>query len=273
MNQIAGVTATGEPGKKPTISFKTPMTVENNSYVVLQKGNGAKIENGDRVCAQGIAINVKDGSELMSTWEKNTPDCAAVVSDDTSKMNAEYYKIFSAQRINATIAFGVNDSNSSGTSYLMVLTLVSKSRDLERATGTKVTDIPANLPKVTLGKKGKPSIDMNGQGSVDKQITQTLIKGDGKQITDSMTAVVKYTGWTTDGKQFDSSWDKNTTFDADVSSSGQIIQGWKDGLIGQTVGSQVLMIIPPDKGYGNKKSGSIPANSTLAFVVDILAAY
>ena len=88
-----------------------------------------------------------------------------------------------------------------------------------------------------------------------------------------MTAVVKYTGWTTDGKQFDSSWDKNTTFDADVSSSGQIIQGWKDGLIGQTVGSQVLLVIPPDKGYGNKASGSIPANSTLVFVVDILAAY
>ena len=85
--------------------------------------------------------------------------------------------------------------------------------------------------------------------------------------------MVKYTGWTTDGKQFDSSWDKNTTFDADVSSSGQIIQGWKDGLIGQTVGSQVLLVIPPDKGYGNKASGSIPANSTLVFVVDILAAY
>ena len=54
---------------------------------------------------------------------------------------------------------------------------------------------------------------------------------------------------------------------------GRSIQGWKDGLIGQTVGSQVLLVIPPDKGYGNKASGSIPANSTLVFVVDILAAY
>lgn len=66
MHQIAGVTAKGELGKKPAVSFKTPMTVEDNSYVVLQKGDGAQIEDGDRVCSQGIAISVKDGSELAA---------------------------------------------------------------------------------------------------------------------------------------------------------------------------------------------------------------
>lgn len=272
MDQIAGIRATGKLGQKPNISFKTPMTVQNNTYAVLQKGDGATVEKGDRVCAQGIAINVKDGSELMSTWEKNTPECSILLSASNLKQ-IEPYNAIVGQKLNASIAFGVNDSNSSGTSYILVYTLVSKSKDLTRATGDKVTDVPTNLPKVTLGKNGKPSIDMNGQGAVDQQITQTLIKGKGAEITDSNTAVVKYTGWLTDGTQFDSSWDKNTTFDADVSSSGQIIQGWKDGLIGQTVGSQVLLVIPPDKGYGDQKSGSIPANSTLVFVIDILAAY
>ncbi len=272
MDQIAGVTATGTLGEKPTVKFTTPMTVQNNTYVVLQEGDGDTIEKGDRVCAQGIAINVKDGSELMSTWEENTPECSILLSDSNLE-DVEQYKVMVGQKLNTSIAYGVNDSNSSGTSYILVYTLVSKSKDLTRATGEKVTDVPASLPKVTLGKKGKPSIDMNGQGSVSEQITQTLIKGTGAEITDSSTAVVKYTGWLTDGTQFDSSWDKGTTFDADVSSSGSIIQGWKDGLIGQTVGSQVLLIIPSDKGYGDTDSGSIPANSTLVFVVDILASY
>ena len=44
-------------------------------------------------------------------------------------------------------------------------------------------------------------------------------------------------------------------------------------LAGQTVGSQVLLVIPPELGYGSQKQQSIPANSTLIFVVDILAAY
>lgn len=35
----------------------------------------------------------------------------------------------------------------------------------------------------------------------------------------------------------------------------------------------MLLVVPPDLGYGNKKQSSIPANSTLVFVVDILAAY
>lgn len=43
-------------------------------------------------------------------------------------MTENYYKIFKSLKLNSTVAFGVNDSNSSGTSYLMVLTLVSKSK-------------------------------------------------------------------------------------------------------------------------------------------------
>lgn len=272
MHQIAGVTATGELGKKPTVAFKTPMTVENNSYAILQKGDGAVIEDGDRVCSQGIAINVKDGSELMSTWEKNTPDCSTVVSSDTSQMTAAYYNLIKGQKLNSTIAIGVNDSNSSGTSYLMVLTFVSKSKDLTKAEGTKVMDVPSDLPKVTLDKDGKPSIDMNGYKGSDKLVAQTLIEGNGPEITDdTYAAVVKYTGWLLDGKQFDSSWDRNDTFTATL--NGGVIQGWTEGLRGKKVGSQVLLVVPPDLGYGDKEQGEIPANSTLVFVVDILAKY
>ena len=47
----------------------------------------------------------------------------------------------------------------------------------------------------------------------------------------------------------------------------------QQAMVGQTIGSQVLMVIPPNLGYGDTAQGSIPANSTLIFVVDILAAY
>lgn len=273
MHQIAGVTAKGELGKKPTVSFKTPMTVEDNSYVVLQKGDGAQIEDGDRVCSQGIAISVKDGTELASSWEKNTPDCSLVLEKGT--VSDAYYELLKGRKLNTTIAYGVNDSNSNGTSYIMALTYVSKSKDLTKATGDEVTDIPSDLPKVTRAKNGKPSINMNGYKGSSKLVSQALIKGKGKEVTNNNTVKVKYTGWLLDGTQFDSSWDKNTTLEADTYSGGnhQVIEGWQQAMVGQTVGSQVLMVIPPNLGYGSTAQGSIPANSTLIFVVDILAAY
>ena len=168
-------------------------------------------------------------------------------------MTENYYKIFKSLKLNSTVAFGVNDSNSSGTSYLMVLTLVSKSKALKKATGEKVAGVPADLPKVTLAKDGKPSIDMNGYKGSDSLVSQDLIKGKGAVVKDTQSVVAHYTGWLLDGTQFDSSW--------------------KQGLAGHTVGSQVLLVVPPSLGYGNKDQEKIPANSTLVFVVDILAAY
>ncbi|RSX51060.1 peptidylprolyl isomerase [Bifidobacterium goeldii] len=268
MKQIPGITASGELGKKPTISFATPKTVDDNSYAILQKGDGETIGAKDRVCAQGIYVSAKDGSEMGSTWEKNTPDCSLDMStlDDTNV----YKELIVGQKINTTIAIGINDSNSSGTSYIMVLTLVSKTTDGTHATGDKVADVPADLPKVTLAKNGKPSIDMNGYKGSDSLVAQPLIKGKGAEVQESNTVKVQYTGWLLDGTQFDSSWDKGTPISFSLS---QVVKGWTQGLTGQTVGSQVLLVVPPDLGYGDKATGSIPANSTLVFVVDILAAY
>ena len=139
--QIAGVTAKGKLGEKPTISFNTPMTVSDGSYVVLQKGDGDVIEEGDRVCAQGIALNVKDGTELMDTWTKNTPDCSLKV--DSKTLSSTYYNQIKGAKINTTIGFGVNAQDSSGYSYILAMTFVSKSKDLEKATGEEVKDVPA----------------------------------------------------------------------------------------------------------------------------------
>ena len=279
MDQMAGVSATGDLGKEPKVSFHTPMTVQNNTYEILQQGDGAALQEGDRVCTQGIALNAEDGSELMNTWTKNTPDCSLVITKQST--NEAYYNLLKGQKLNSTIAFGVNDSNSEGTSYILALTLVSREKALTKATGDKVTDVPSNLPKVTLASNGKPSLDMNGYQPGSDLVAQTLIKGKGAAVTETSTVSANYSGWyvQSDGtlKQFDSSWDQGAA--ASFSLAGGVLTGWTKGLTGQTVGSQVLLVIPPADGYGSTdktdSSGNvvIPANSTLYFVVDILYAY
>ncbi|MBQ5557980.1 MAG: FKBP-type peptidyl-prolyl cis-trans isomerase, partial [Aeriscardovia sp.] len=171
----------------------------------------------------------------------------------------------------STSSNAANAANSSD-SYLSALTIVSVSRDLSRATGTAVVNIPAGLPKVTLAENGAPSIDMNNYKSTGQLVSQTLIQGNGATLQADQTVVVKYTGWLlSNGKQFDSTWSKgDTSVDLQLS---QTVKGFQQGLTGQKVGSQVLLIVPPDLGYGSIANGSIPANSTLVFVVDILGSY
>lgn len=51
-----------------------------------------------------------------------------------------------------------------------------------------------------------------------------------------------------------------------------MIRGWDEGIALLPVGSQAVLIVPPELGYGNRDMGTIPPNSTLIFYVEVLAA-
>ena len=269
---MQGVSASGKLGSKPDISFKTPFKVENQTHQVIQKGDGEVIRDGDRVCTRSLALDAKTGKVINSTWDKSSPECSIVIS---KKSIPAYYDTFKGLKVNSTVAVGIDESGSSSSkateSYIMALTFVSRSKNLTRAQGQKVTDLPSDLPKISLDDKGKPSLDLNGYQPKGGLVVQPLIKGKGAKVGQHQSVSANYTGWlASDGKQFDSSWDRGQASDFSLD---QVVKGWQQGLAGQTVGSQVLLVVPPDLGYGSQQQQKIPANSTLIFVVDILAAY
>ena len=270
---MQGVSASGKLGSKPDISFKTPFKVENQTHQVIQKGDGEVIRDGDRVCTRSLALDAKTGKVINSTWDKSSPECSIVIS---KKSIPAYYDTFKGLKVNSTVAVGIDESGSGSSSqatssYIMALTFVSRSKNLTRAQGQKVTDLPSDLPKISLDDKGKPSLDLNGYQPKGGLVVQPLIKGKGSKVGQHQSVSANYTGWlASDGKQFDSSWDRGQASDFSLD---QVVKGWQQGLAGQTVGSQVLLIVPPDLGYGSQQQQKIPANSTLIFVVDILAAY
>jgi peptidylprolyl isomerase len=103
-------------------------------------------------------------------------------------------------------------------------------------------------------------------------VVKDLIKGNGTTAAAGKTVTVNYVGvlYST-GKQFDSSWSRNQPFSTPLS-SGSVIPGWVQGIQGMKVGTRRELIIPPALGYG--KTGqppTIPPNSTLVFVVDLLS--
>jgi len=145
---------------------------------------------------------------------------------------------------------------------------------MKRATGTPVPPV-AGLPTVKLAADGSPTISVPATPAPTTLIAQPLINGTGPVVAAGQTITVQYTGviWTT-GKKFDSSWDRGASIDFAIGVK-QVIPGWDAGLVGQTVGSQVLLVVPPDQGYGaaGQPSGGISGTDTLVFVVDILDAF
>ncbi|MCB1280637.1 MAG: FKBP-type peptidyl-prolyl cis-trans isomerase, partial [Salinibacterium sp.] len=83
--------------------------------------------------------------------------------------------------------------------------------------------------------------------------------------------VVKYTAllWS-DSSVFDSTWTKGQAKIVTLTPSDTVTKGFVKGLVGQAVGSQVLIVAPPSDGYGSAGSAGVPAGSTLIYVVDIL---
>ncbi len=126
-------------------------------------------------------------------------------------------------------------------------------------------------PTITRDASGAPSVDFVGAEKPEGLVVEVLTAGDGPGVAEGNHITVHYTGWLWDGAKFDSSWDRGDTISFRIA-YGSLIDGWVDGIVGQPVGSQLLLVVPPESGYGFRPMGPIPAGSTLVFVVDVLDA-
>jgi FKBP-type peptidyl-prolyl cis-trans isomerase len=100
------------------------------------------------------------------------------------------------------------------------------------------------------------------------QINDTLM-GSGEIAEAGDRVIVHYTGKFTNGTVFDSSLSRNEPFQF-VLGSGQVIQGWDEGIAGMREGGKRTLIVPPSLGYGMSDYGPIPGGSTLVFDVELL---
>jgi len=162
-----------------------------------------------------------------------------------------------------------------GDTLVFVFDLLSTVPETASASGTPQGYAPgARLPKVTEAATG-PKITVPAKtGPPAKLVVNTLIKGEGRPLSSGQTVVVQYTGvvWRS-GQVFDSSYATKTP-DSFVLGANQVIPGWEQGLGGVTVGSRVLLVVPPALAYGDQAEPPyIDDNDTLVFVIDVIDAY
>jgi FKBP-type peptidyl-prolyl cis-trans isomerase FkpA len=91
------------------------------------------------------------------------------------------------------------------------------------------------------------------------------MQGAGASCTKNSDVTVAYKGYYTDNVVFDESDQDGATFNLQ-----SVIKGWTEGIPFFKAGGKGKLFIPSALGYGDKKSGPIPANSVLIFDVELL---
>lgn len=124
-----------------------------------------------------------------------------------------------------------------------------------------------NFPEATGGFGDDPEISAGTGDTPEKILVKTLVKGSGGEIRVGDTIAVNYELALWDGTKIESSFENGSPL---VTPLANLIPGWTHGLATQHVGDRLMLVIPAQYGYGDKTSGSIPAGSTLVFVIDIL---
>ena len=111
-------------------------------------------------------------------------------------------------------------------------------------------------------------INLTADGGVTKKITKL---GEGEEHPPKGSEVsVHYVGTLTTGEKFDSSRDRNVPFTFKLG-QGNVIRGWDIGVATMKKGEVAVLTCKPEYAYGERAQGSIPANSTLIFEVELLS--
>ncbi|WP_188308368.1 FKBP-type peptidyl-prolyl cis-trans isomerase [Streptomyces sp. CBMA123] len=275
-------TVTGDFGKKAEI--QVPGEASDGSFVVkvLSEGTGPKVDKNTWTSVDYTAKDWNTGKDIPSSYDNNgKPQIFQAGTDslipalDQAVMGK---KAGSRLLVVAPPAAGFGSQGKPDMSIgpkdnLIFVIDVRNANAPDAVVSGTVTPPPADFPQVKdNGKKPADITPVAGAKDPTELKTHVLIKGTGPAVEKGEKVVVQYTGaLAKDGKVFDSSLSKGQAFSFPVG-GGQVIQGWDQGLVGQTVGSRVELVIPASLGYGDKGQGDIPPGATLVFVVDILDA-
>lgn len=255
------VTVQGEAGNAPDLVYDVPLVVTEPRVEVLAEGDGPELVDGEPVLVDYYAEDGSDGTVVGETYSSEPKPY--VLSAEA--LGAAIHDALRGRTVGSRILHLVPPEGDRAGPTVAVYDILPT-----RASGEPV-EPREGLPGVALAENGEPEISVPEEAPPEDLVVQPLLRGSGPQVQPGQVIIVQYKGVTwSEGTVFDSSWDPGelpTPFPIGVNS---VLPGWDLGLVEQTVGSQVLLVVPPQLGFG--AGDTELADETLVFVVDILAA-
>ena len=275
------VDASGPFAHTPVVDFPTPFVSRNANTATLISGTGDVVRSGDYVDFEATAYRGIDKSVLTGTaYGQNGSEPQRIPIDAGASVLSDSFLCHRAGDRFALAGTSLDLFGTASTNGVAPTDTVVIVFDVIGVYPHASSGLPQiaqdGMPAVTSAADGRPGIAVPKTPPPAELRIETLTKGSGPVITEGQPVVAHYLGAIWGGSVFDSTWDKNrpATLVAQsfIDNAGVgVVPGFAKALIGQTVGSRVVVVVPPSEGYpAGQAPQSIPADSTMIFVIDIL---
>jgi len=270
------IAAAGDPDAELTVTFPTPLVSQAQTYAAIVTGGPGRVVQPDDLVTGHITVVDAESGETMASAvpaDQNGQPLYYAASDAEHPLFAAAAcatvgsRVVAVGKASDIIGAGLVSSWGIDADATLVAALDVDAAYPSRANGSPVP--PQNgLPTVSYAADGRPGLSFTNAKPPTELRIEPLIAGGGEVVEDGDTLLVNYTGvdWAT-REVFDSSWEKGLPA---TISTDQVVPGFAKAVIGQRVGSQVLVAIPPSEGYGDNPPSGLTKDSTMVFVIDIL---
>lgn len=265
----------------PKITVDEGFTTDSTETKIIEDGGGDTVDAGDTVKVNYLAVNGRTGKQFDSSYAAGEP---ATFTLDEASILPGFITALSDQKIGSRILVAIAPDDGFGEdrteldikaddTIVFVFDLVAKVPS--EATGTS-KDLPSDLPELQLDGDKQPEKFVSTDDTADEQTKESVhvvIEGDGPTVKADQNLSVQYLGQVyPSGTVFDSSWERGAPTSFPLT-EGQLIDCWTDLLVGQKVGSRVVLICPSDTAYGDEgREPDIKGGDTLVFSIDLLDA-
>ncbi|MFF2388100.1 FKBP-type peptidyl-prolyl cis-trans isomerase [Agromyces sp. NPDC058064] len=261
-----GVKVEGEFPGASTATFTAPLETDELQRTIAIEGDGDTTEAGQKINAVVSLYSGTSGEQLLSQPAQITVgdetvfdafragiDCVPLGSRTVTVAPAA--ALYDGQG-NETIGLAADED------VVVVVDVVEVQQPLKPAEWTE------NVPEVKFGAEGEaPVVTLPKVDAPTELQMKVLEEGDGDTVGEGDSVTVQYQGISWDsGEVFDQSYTRGepSTFTTDG-----VIQGFGAALVGQKVGTKLIVVIPPEYAYGTDPAAHDLGGQTLVFLVEI----
>jgi FKBP-type peptidyl-prolyl cis-trans isomerase len=292
------ISVSGAIGTKPRVHVPTPTTATKVENSITTQGKGLLLGKGDIAEISSVLYVGKTGKLVGATastasYAKSTAvqvpvgdksaALPATVTDALmcTRVGSRVVTVLSAAQVYGSSASAVQQGYSGKSTMILISDIGGGYRG--RAVGI-LQPLQSGFPSVVTSPDGTPGLTLDLQEPPKTLQYEVVRGGSGAKVKAGQKVLLQVQGvaWTDPAptSTFDSTWTDHTPrfyklTALAANSGGQFLdKGSVKALVGQRVGSQVLVVVPPKAGYpSGKQPSGYPTGTTLIFVYDILGTY